>query len=205
MELRIPLGAKVSYDLVTKDEDPVFYGYCCYTNAVGETHIHAELKQEKTESYTGTYKAYKSPQKGACYQCPPSPQMSPIPENISFKSDDESSAMDCTTVNSHSNSTAQLNAKIRELEKEVALAAAKSHAAGSKMGRVEVEDASDDGSGNDETVFTAETSISPRKKTRSSTKSVATAKSAKTTVTHKRKAGTKKANLKKGDDDDLTV
>lgn len=75
-EIRIPLGAKVSFDWVTKEEDPVCYGLeRIGYNTGGELHIFVELKEEKTDGYRSPEPVFK----------PPVGNMSPIPEHVSFR------------------------------------------------------------------------------------------------------------------------
>ena len=49
-ELRIPLGFVVDFNLVTKQEDPIFHGSAVIKNKKGELHMFYELKEQRKES-----------------------------------------------------------------------------------------------------------------------------------------------------------
>lgn len=78
-DLRIPLGTKVSFDFVKKEEDPYFYGMHM-EDGDDETHIFVELKEERDSSAGQTFTTAHRPQR-----------MSPIPESVSFRSGEDDS------------------------------------------------------------------------------------------------------------------
>ena len=174
-ELRIPLGMKADFDLVSQEEDQLFYGSDVICNPQGESFIFVELQQQRECGYRS-----------------PKPSMRPagavqtmgrIPEEVSIRSDndrpissDELSRMEVETVYMDSDDS--------DIEEDDANANAEeewlNHLRAAEITLMEeMENASDCGNIEVETVYTVETESSRRppdaKKARTSPSSLSAA------------------------------
>ena len=181
-ELRIPLGVKADFALVSPIEDPIFFGAKNSVNKFGEVLLYYELKEQRKDSF-------QSPEHHA-----PTRMMDVIPEEVSI---------DSRNHTPFGNPSATPNCRANRWEEAISVMEVDSDEEGEwerELGRVEaamykgMENASRAGNIEVETVYTQETTSSrrpsPTKRARSSA-SVASFKSTKSTKSTKTAKSTK--------------